>query len=256
MSTSQFTQAIVREPGPNCVAGLTTSDLGPPDFDLLLAQHREYVDALCELGLWAEELPPEPGYPDAYFVEDMAVVLPEVAVICSSGVPSRQGEQESLIAALALHRPLVSIEPPGHLEGGDVLMAGRHFFIGLSRRTNRAGADQLGRVLTEHGYTLTTVPVRSGLHLKSSVSIVAPNTLLLTADFAGHPAFAGYEQIVVDEAEAPASNTLLINDTLIMPAGFSRTWTRLEALGQPIVELDVSEIQKMDGGLTCMSLRF
>ncbi|MGD2078286.1 MAG: arginine deiminase family protein [Chloroflexota bacterium] len=256
MTTSHVTQAIVRQPGSNCMTGLTTGDLGPPDYDLLLAQHQAYVDALCELGLWVEELPAEPDYPDAYFVEDTAVVMPEVAVITIPGAPSRRGEQESIAQVLARQRMLAYIEAPGHLEGGDVLMVGRHFFIGLSERTNEAGAEQLAQIVAEHGYTSSTVPVGPGLHLKSSVNVVGPNTLLLTADFAGHPAFARTRQIVLDEAEAYASNTLLINDTLIMPAGFPLTWSKLEALGQPVIELDVSEIQKMDGGLTCMSLRF
>lgn len=256
MATLQFTQAIVREPGPNCTAGLTTADLGLPDYDLLLAQHRHYVDLLCELGLWVDELPAEADYPDAYFVEDTAVVLPEVAVITIPGAPARRGEQESIAPALAQYRPLVYIEPPGHLEGGDVLMVGRHFFIGLSERTNEAGAEQLSRIVAGHGYTSTAVPVGPGLHLKSSVNVVGPNTLLLTAEFAGHPAFAGYHHIVLDAAEAYASNTLLINGTLIMPRGFPRTRAKLESLGQPVVEINVSEVQKMDGGLTCMSLRF
>jgi len=256
MSITQFTHAIVRQPGPNCAAGLTTSDFGPPDYDRLLAQHRRYVDALCELGLWVEELPAEPDYPDAYFVEDPAVVTPEVAIITMPGAPARQGEQESITPILARHRPLAHIEPPGHLEGGDVLIVGRQVFVGLSQRTNEAGAGQLGSILLEYGYSTTIVPVGPGLHLKSSVNLVAPNTLLLTADFAAKPAFAGYQHIVADDEERYASNSLFINGTLIMPAGFPRTRARLEALGQPIVELDVSEVQKMDGGLTCMSLRF
>jgi dimethylargininase len=179
-----------------------------------------------------------------------------VAVITLPGAPARRGEQERIAPILARHRPLAHIEPPGHLEGGDVLFTGRQVFVGLSERTNAAGAEQFGRILEPFGYTTTAVPVGPGLHLKSSVNLVAPNTLLLTAEFAAKPAFAGYQYIVVDEDEAYACNALYINGTLIMPSGFPRTWSKLEALGQPVVELDVSEIQKMDGGLTCMSLRF
>ena len=255
MSPSIFTHAITRRPGPNCTDGLTSSALGRPDFGLLLGQHEHYVNALRELGLEVEVLPAEPNHPDAYFVEDPAVVLPEVAVITIPGAPSRRGEQDTIARALARHRPLAYIEPPGHLEGGDVLMVGRHFFIGLSERTNEAGAEQLGRIVAAHGYTCTVVPVGPGLHLKSSVNIVGPNTLLLTADFADHPAFGGYHHIVPEVDEAYASNSLLINGTLIMPGGFPRTKASLETLDQPIIELDVSEVQKMDGGLTCMSLR-
>lgn len=257
MVTTQFTQAIVRQPGPNCPAGLTTSDFGPPDYELLLSQHQQYVDALWELGLWVEELPADPDFPDAYFVEDPAIITPEVAIITLPGAPARQGEQERIAPILAQHRPLARIKPPGHLEGGDVLIAGLQVFVGLSERTNAAGAEQLGRILDQYGYTTTPVPVGPGLlHLKSSVNLAGPNTLLLTAEFAAKPAFAGYQHIVVDEDEAYACNVLLVNGTLIIPAGFPRTWSKLEALGQPVIEIDVSEIQKMDGGLTCMSLRF
>ena len=256
MTSTTFSQAITRRPGPNCADGLTTSTLGRPDFELLLSQHQHYVNTLRDLGLEVEILAAEPDHPDAYFVEDPAVVLPEVAVITIPGASSRQGEQDSLAEALARHRPLAYLEPPGHLEGGDVLMVGRHLFIGISERTNEAGAEQLGKILATHGYTCTAISVGPGLHLKSSVNIAGSNTLLLTADFASHPAFGGYHHIVLDEEEAYASNSLLINGTLIMPAGFPRTRASLESLGQPIVELDVSEVQKMDGGLTCMSLRF
>jgi dimethylargininase len=256
MTSTTFTHAITRRPGPNCADGLTTSTLGRPDFELLLAQHEHYVNTLRGLGLEVEVLPAEPSHPDAYFVEDPAIVLPEVAVITIPGALARRGEQDTLAAALTRHRPLVYIESPGHLEGGDVLMVGRHLFIGLSERTNEAGAEQLGKILAANGYTCTAVPVGPGLHLKSSVNVVGPNTLLLTAGFTGHPAFGGYNQIVLDEDEAYASNSLLINGSLIMPAGFPRTRASLEPLGQPIIELDVSEVKKMDGGLTCMSLRF
>lgn len=253
---AKFSRAIVREPGPNCASGLTTSALGPPDYELLRAQHRQYVNTLSELGLQVEVLPAEPDYPDAYFVEDPAIVTPEVAIITVPGAPARQGEQHSIAQALARHRPLAHIQPPGNVEGGDVLMVGRHFFIGLSERTNEDGAGQLGQILAQHGYTCETIAVGPGLHLKSGINIVAPDTLLLTEEFAGRPAFDGYQHIVLDEEEAYASNTLYINGTLIVPAGFPSTRAKLETLGHPIIELDVSEVQKMDGGLTCMSLRF
>jgi dimethylargininase len=256
MQPTKFSRAIVREPGPNCVQGLTTSALGAPDYELLRAQHQHYVNTLSELGLQVEVLPAEPDFPDAYFVEDPAIVTPEVAIITIPGAPARQGEQHSIAKTLSRHRTLAYIQPPGNVEGGDVLQVGRHFFIGLSERTNEDGAGQLGRILAQHGYTCATVPVGLGLHLKSSVNIVAPDALLLTEEFAGRPAFARYRHIVLDEGEAYASNTLYLNETLIMPAGFPRTRTSLETLGQPIIELDVSEVQKMDGGLTCMSLRF
>ena len=135
-------------------------------------------------------------------------------------------------------------------------MVDGHFFIGLSDRTNPDGAGQLSDILIGHGYTVTLMPVAGGLHLKSSVNVVADDTLLTTAAFEGHPALGDYRKIVVDAGEAYAANTLLVNDRLIMPAGFPDTRRRLQALDKPIIELDTSEFRKMDGGLTCLSLRF
>jgi dimethylargininase len=157
---------------------------------------------------------------------------------------------------LKAFRPTVSIQPPGTLDGGDVLMMGTHFLIGLSDRTNAEGAGQLGRAVAEFGYTWTAIPVAAGLHFKSSVNAVDEDTLLTTADFAEHPALAGYRCIVISAEEAYAGNTLLVNGRLIMPAGFADTRSKLQGLGLPITELDTSEFRKMDGGLTCLSLRF
>jgi dimethylargininase len=251
-----FTHAITRQPGENFAQGLTTSDLGAPDYQLMLQQHRAYVEILRSLELEVVVLDAQPDYPDAHFVEDTAVVTPDVAVITNPGARARQGEEDTIEPVLARYRPTVRIQPPGTLDGGDVLMAGAHFFIGLSERTNQPGAEQLGRILAEHGYTWTLVPVGSGLHLKSGVNYVGQNTLLLTEEFAAREAFQGYEHIVLDRAEEYAGNTLLVNDCLIMPQGFPDTRQKLESLGLPIIELDVSEVRKMDGGLTCLSLRF
>jgi dimethylargininase len=251
-----FTHAITRQPGPNFAQGITTSDLGYPDYDLMLEQHAAYVDALRTLGLDVIMLDAEPDYPDATFVEDVAVVTPLVAIITRPGAESRQGEENSVEPVLARRRKIVRIVPPATLDGGDVLMIGSHFFVGLSGRTNREGAGQLARILKEHGCTWTPMSVGAGLHLKSSVNYVGRNTLLVTEDFASCAELESYAKIVVGQGEEYAANTLLVNDHLMVPAGFPRTRRKLEALGLPIVELDVSEARKMDGGLTCMSIRF
>ncbi len=251
-----FTHAVTRKPEPNFGQGITTSNLGPPDYDLMLRQHAAYVRALQAAGLAVDELAALSGYPDAHFVEDVAVATPDVAVITRPGAPARQGEEETLAPALAQYRPIARIEAPGTLDGGDVLMVGTHFFIGLSERTNRAGAEQLGRILEKYGNTWTAVPVAAGLHFKSSVNYVGRNTLLVTADFADRAELAGYEKIVVDPEESYAANTLWVNGRLIMPQGYPQTKQKLAAWGADIIELDVSEACKMDGGLTCMSLRF
>jgi dimethylargininase len=251
-----FTRALLRTPGPDFAHGLTTANLGQPDYARLLEQHAAYARTLEGLNLTLEILPPLPGLPDAYFVEDVAVVVPEVAVITRPGALARRDEAPHIEAALAKHRPLAPITAPGTLDGGDILIVDRTVFIGLSDRTNAEGAAQLARILGAHGYTARTVPVAEGLHFKSSVTHVGGKDLLVSTAFAGRPEFEGFTCHVVDEDETYACNTLLVNGTLITPKGFPKTLARLKALGRPIVELDMSEGRKMDGGLTCMSLRY
>ena len=251
-----FKYAIMRRPGKTFDRGITTSNLGAPNYDLVLEQHAVYIDTLKSIGLDVIELDPLVDYPDAHFVEDTAVVTPELAIITNPGAPSRQGEEKSIAEVLLQYRQVEYIQAPGTVDGGDVLMMGNHFFIGISERTNHQGADQMGGILEKYGKTFTTIPVDAGLHFKSSVNGVAPNTLLITEDFAGHEAFYEHDKIMVDNEESYAANTLWINDHLLMPGGFQATKTKLKRLGLPIIELDVSEMQKMDGGLTCLSIRF
>jgi dimethylargininase len=156
---------------------------------------------------------------------------------------------------LSTHRPLAHIEAPGTLDGGDILQVAKRFFIGVSDRTNEEGARQLAAILAAYGYQSSIIKVAAGLHLKSSLNFVGENTMLVTRDFAGHTAISDFRQIICPEGEEYAANTLLVNGTLIMPTGYPRTRGLLEPLGLPIVELDTSEYRKMDGGLTCLSLR-
>jgi len=251
-----FTHAITRKPSPNFNQGLTTSLLGDPSYDLIQKQHDTYIETLARLGLDVMIMDPQPDYPDAYFVEDTAVVTPEVAVITIPGAPSRQGEQFSIEEALSRFRKIEKIQAPGTVDGGDVLMAGDRFFIGVSERTNAEGARQLGAILEACGYVWDTVPVGAGLHLKSSINYVGKNTLLLTSPFQNLELFDSYTRIILDEKEVYAANTLWMNDTLIMPKGFPITRKQLSTLNLPVIELDVSEVAKMDWGLTCLSLRF
>jgi len=250
-----FTHAIIRLPGENFADGITTSTLGPPSYPLILRQHEAYHQALQDLGLKVIVLPAEPTYPDAYFVEDPAIVTPAIAVITLPGAITRQGEQVTLEPVLKQFRPIAHIQPPGTVEGGDILMVENHFFIGLSDRTNQEGAAQLAGFLKDAGHTAETIPVAAGLHLKSGVNYVGQGTLLVTNALANHAAFTRYNKIVLDPDEEYAANTLLVNDTLLTPSGFPRTLEKLSQLGMDIVTMDVSEVQKMDGGLTCMSLR-
>ena len=250
-----FERAIVREPGVNCADGLTQAALGPPDFKLMTAQHRAYVATLRSLGLVVEILPALADYPDAYFVEDVAVITPQIAVIANPGAKARSGEQAFIVDVLRKYRPLAFVEPPGSLDGGDVLQVDDHFFIGVSERTNEEGAAQLGRILEKAGFTGTTINVQAGLHLKSDVSSIGRNTLLVNEALAEAVAFTSYEKIVVERKEAYAANSLLINGRILMPKGFPVTEAKLLEAGFDIIEVETSEMQKMDGGLSCLSLR-
>ena len=250
-----LTRAILRRPGADFAAGLTAARLGAPDLALMLAQHAAYADALRAVGLEIEVLDPLPGFPDAYFVEDVAVVVPELAVVTRPGAPSRLGEADAIVAALARYRPVAGLAPPATMDGGDVLVAGDTVFIGLSTRTNESGAAQLARLLEPHGYRSRTVPVASGLHLKSSVTWLGGDMLLVGERYAGRPELEGFRHLVVDADEEAACNTLLVNGTLLTPARFPKTRRLLDRAGLPVIELDLTEARKMDGGLTCMSLR-
>jgi dimethylargininase len=251
-----FTRAITRKPGYDFANGITTNDLETPDYDAMWAQHVIYVNVLRLLGLMVLELDALPGYPDAYFVEDVAVVTPKVAVISRPGAPSRRGEEAAMELVLAKYRPIARIKPPGTLDGGDVLIVDKQVFVGLSARTNEAGAEQLAQILAKYDYACTAVPVAAGLHFKSSVNHVGSKTLLVTAEFAGRPELADYEQIVVPDGEEAAANVLWVNGRLLIPQGYPQTRQKLLDWGADILELDTSEAAKMDGGLTCMSLRF
>ena len=251
-----FRHAIIRQPGDNFAQGITTSNLGVPSYQQMLEQHTAYIESLKQIGLSIIELEVLPDFPDAYFVEDVAVVTPDVAVITNPGAAARNGEQLAIEPVLAQYRAIERIRPPGTLDGGDVLMVGKHFFVGISERTNPLGAAQLGAILERFGNTWVAVPVGAGLHLKSSVNWVGENNLLISVAFSGQPEFEGFRQIVVDPVEEYACNTLWINDVLLTPKGFPKTFAQLKPLGLPIIEMETSEAQKMDGGLTCMSLRF
>lgn len=252
-----FRQAITRKPGKNFAQGIrTTLSSDPPDYELILKQHESYLETLNAIGLDIIQLEPLPSFPDAYFVEDTAVVTGDVAVITNPGAESRKGEEDSIAAVLARFRQTAQIQAPGTLDGGDVLQVGTHFFIGLSERTNTEGAEQLGRILEKFGNTWTTIPVGAGLHFKSSVNYVGKNTILVTEEFADHEKLTGFDLIVVNNSEAYAANTLWVNDYLLTPKGYPDTRQKLKKMKSEIIELDTSEIRKMDGGLTCMSIRF
>lgn len=255
-----FRHAIVRTPGTNYADGLTRVDLGAPSFALTLEQHARYCDALREAGLKLTVLPADPAHPDGTFVEDTAIVVAEGAILMRPGAPSRLGEVTAVADALrAFHPTLASIEAPGFVDGGDICEAGRHVFIGLSERTNEVGAAQLAAWLAGQGYSASTVDVRgmqSILHLKSGIACLAGERLLLIRELADHPAFDGYERIIVDDDEAYGANAVQVNDVVFLASGHPKLAATLRGLGYRLHELDMSEFAKLDGGLSCLSLRF
>ena len=251
-----YRYAIVRQPGNNFHQGIKTADLGEPTFDVMIKQHGIYTETLESLGLEMILLEPLIDCPDGYFVEDTAVITPEIAIITNPGAETRRNETWSIESTLSEFREIAHITAPGTLDGGDVLEVENQFFIGISSRTNRVGADQLGNILIKLGYRWTPIEVKGGLHLKSFVNYIGENTLVTTKNYAGLEEFEPYNKIVLNPVETPAANSLWVNCHLLVPYGFSTAAEKLNATGIPIIQLDVSEAQKMDGGLTCMSLRF
>lgn len=252
-----FTQAIVRKPCPEMIHGLTEASMGQPDFLKALDQHANYVEALKSCGLQVRVLEADPAYPDSVFVEDVALCTSDFAVCTNPGAPSRNGEKEGMMPILQSSFPRIeSIEAPGTLDAGDVMMAGRHFYIGISDRSNQEGAEQLIGILEKYDRSAEKVPLHEMLHLKSGVSYLEQNTLLVTGELTGHPSFRKFRRIEVEPEEAYAANSLWINRRVLVPVGFPHTRKLIEQAGYETLLVDVSEFQKLDGGLSCLSLRF
>lgn len=217
-------------------------------------EHDAYESLLRRLGATVRRLPAEPALPDAVFVEDTAVVLEEIAVITRPGAASRRPETASTAAALAAHRPLAHIDAPGTLDGGDVLVASRRVFVGLSTRSNRAAIDQLARLLRPLDYEVVPVAFGGCLHLKSAVTRVADDLLLLNPRWVDPAVFEGYRAVAVDPTEPHAANALALGGAVIHPLHFPRTRARLEAEGLRVAPVAMSELAKAEAGVTCCSL--
>lgn len=226
------------------------------DVALAAAQHHAYRQALESLGCRVLTLPAQDAMPDAVFVEDVALVFDEVAIVTRPGAESRRVEGASVADVLAEYRPLRAIEAPGTLDGGDVLRVGRTVYVGQSARSNAAAIEQLRELLSGHGYTVHAVPTRGCLHLKSAVTQVADDTLLVQPAWVDPATFADYKLIEVDPAEEHAANALRIGAGVIHPACFPRTRQRMEAAGITVTAVDLSELQKAEGATTCCSLVF
>ena len=226
----------------------------PIDVERARRQHALYEEALRELGCRVEALPALPEHPDCVFVEDVAVVLDEVAIVTRPGAESRRGEEEAVAEVLAAHRPLARIAGPGTLDGGDVLRLGRRVFVGRTPRSDEAGRRQLHELLSPHGYEVIGVEVSGCLHLKSAVTAVGEGAVLMNPAWVDAEPFASYERVEVDPEEPSAANVLVIADSVLLPAAFPRTAVRLASRGLYVRALEVDEIAKAEGGVTCCSV--
>jgi len=256
----KLNNAIVRLPSPNFLDGLTTMNLGKPNYARAVEQHEAYCEALRRCGLALMNLEADEQYPDSTFVEDTAVLTERCAILARPGAPSRAGEVAGLAAVLAKsYSELLSIHEPGTLDGGDVCEVGNHFFIGISQRTNEAGAQQLAELLRSFDYTTSFVDIRGVsriLHLKSGVAYLGDSRLVVTPALANCAEFCDHDLVLVDAGEDYAANCLRVNDQVLVAAGYPAFERRLQELGYETIALEMSEFQKMDGGLSCLSLRF
>ena len=228
----------------------------PIDVALARSQHAAYESALRELGCRVERVDGAPECPDAVFIEDTAVVLPELAVITRPGAPSRRAETSAVAHSLRAYRPIETIKAPGTLDGGDVLTIGSTLFIGQTGRSNADGIEQMRRLLVPRGYTVIGVSVEGCLHLKSAVTQIAGRTLLIQSAWVDAAAFAGFELVEVDPSEPYAANALRIGDRIVYPTAFPETARQIEARGIEACRVDVSELAKAEGAVTCCSLVF
>ena len=226
------------------------------DVDLALQQHRDYQESLRTLGCQLLSLPTESGLADSVFIEDTAVVLDEVAVICRPGVASRRAEVANVERTLQQYRELKWIERPGTLDGGDLLVVGKIIFAGLSTRSNKSGIEQLQGIVADYEFSVISVETTECLHLKSAVSEVAPGLLLINPEWIEKSVFDEYELLDVDKEEAHGANALRVGQELIYPTSFPRTAEKLIARGIDVTLVDVSELQKAEGAVTCCSLIF
>ncbi|MCK4801973.1 MAG: hypothetical protein KAS84_08270 [Anaerolineales bacterium] len=252
-----YTRAIVKTPGKSFVRGITTANLGPPDHAKALVQHREYIQVLEDCGLEVLVLEADEAYPDSTFVEDTALITPHCAIITNPGAPSRKGETGAIKEVLQNFFPeLEEVQEPGTAEGGDIMRVGSQYFIGLSNRTNPEGAQQIITILEKYGLSGSVVQLEEVLHLKTGISYLERNTMVAAGEFLSKAEFKKYQILEITAREKYAANSLWVNGTVLVPQGFPQTQEAIEYMGYRTKAVDVSEFRKMDGGLSCLSLRF
>jgi dimethylargininase len=253
-----FTKAIVRRPAKSLVKGITSNpQLGAPDYEKALRQHDAYIEALRRSGLEVTTLPADERFPDSCFMEDVAICTRKFAIVTNPGASSRAGEIEGIAELLGrFYKDVDRVSAPGTLEGGDVMMVGDRFYVGLSARTNEAGAAQFIAALEKRGYQGQGVELKEVLHLKTGLSYLEDGFLLVAGEFLRAAEFRDFKRIEVAPDEAYAANCIRVNGYVLVPAGFPKTEARIRQAGLPIIVVDTSEFRKLDGGLSCLSLRF
>ena len=255
-----FKNVIVKTPCSKITDGITSApELGKPDYALALKQHASYIEALKKCGVEVTVLPADENFPDSCFVEDTAVLTRKCAIITNPGAESRNREIESMIPVIKKFYPedcIEYIQAPGTLEGGDVMMVGDHFYVGKSARTNEEGIRQFIAILEKYGLTGSEVELTEVLHLKTGVNYIENNNMLVSGEFITKPEFAKYNRYEIPAEEAYAANCIWVNDKVIVPANFPAVKKIVEDLGYEVLTVDTSEFRKIDGGLSCLSLRF
>ena len=252
-----FSNAIVRKPGRSVIKGLTNANLGIPDYQKALDQHEFYVNVLKDCGLKVKELEADENFPDSTFVEDVALLTPHCAIITNPGAQSRNGEIIGMKRVVQeYYSDIEEILAPGTVEAGDIMMVGSHFYIGLSARTNLNGAEQVIRILNKYGMNGSVIKLEKALHLKTGLAYLENNNLVVCGEFLSNPEFRKFNIIEIPEKESYAANCVWINDKVLIPKGYPNTKQKIKNAGYFVVEIDVSEFRKLDGGLSCLSLRF
>ena len=252
-----FKNAIVRTPCKNMVDGLTTAGLGIPDYKKALVQHSNYIEALQKCGLKITVLEADENFPDSTFVEDVALLTPECAIITNPGAASRKGETGGMKKVLRnFFSKIEEIKKPGTVEAGDIMMVGTHFYIGISARTNKEGAQQIIKFLEKYDLSSSMVSLEKVLHLKTGVAYLENRNLLACGEFISKSEFQKFNIIEIDEDESYATNCIWVNNRVLIPKGFLKAQKTIENAGYQTIEIDMSEFQKLDGGLSCLSLRF
>lgn len=250
-----MTIAITREISPRFAeCEITHIERTPIDLDLARLQHHDYVNTLRELGCDVIELPAEPDLPDSVFVEDTAFILPEVAVITRPGADSRKPETESICQALSPLIKLIRVQEPATVDGGDVLVLEKQIYVGQSTRSNPEAIHQLHELLDDYGYSVLGIELHDCLHLKSAVTRVDDQTLLINQNWVDASCFEKFDLIYIDPSEPHAANCLPVGTSVILPSAFPKTRAILEQRGYHVVTVDVSELAKAEGAVTCCSL--